>query len=278
MTTDAIDPARKDLTGNSPKILLLIEDDEQKESLRHPIRKRILRVLSVGVLDYETEVTTEVQTLDDGTGLTRSVEVRRPVKRYWMVVPEIVEQFEKRYPEHEITNYQCYYHLQKLEEQGLVEQDPPPEFDERGRKKRVRGLQFQSAARFFIQNSPRFSKDCTTSCIELLQNVWRLEPSEEDSKKLIQLIAEQDQALLSAFEYLVSHMDDPVDSMSFSLLLDRLAHVYLSDNERFIERYRDAKRILVRSGGEYLDADVTVPTPVVKDDAKEQETRGNIDD
>ncbi|MFX1484105.1 MAG: hypothetical protein ACFFCP_13070 [Promethearchaeota archaeon] len=278
MTTDAIDPARKDLTGNSPKILLLIEDDEQKESLRHPIRKRILRVLSVGVLDYETEVTTEVQTLDDGTGLTRSVEVRRPVKRYWMVVPEIVEQFEKRYPEHEITNYQCYYHLQKLEEQGLVEQDPPPEFDERGRKKRVRGLQFQSAARFFIQNSPRLSKDCPTSCIELLQNVWRLEPSEEDSKKLIQLIAEQDQALLSAFEYLVSHMDDPVDSMSFSLLLDRLAHVYLSDNERFIERYRDAKRILVRSGGEYLDADVTMPTPVAKDDAKEQETRGNIDD
>jgi len=275
MTTDVIDPARKDnpKEANS-RILFQVENNEQKESLHHPIRKRILRILSMGLLDHETEVITKVQTLEDGTELTHSFEVKRPVKRYWMGVSEIIEQFEKRYPEREITNYQCYYHLQKLEEQGLVEQDPPPEYDKSGKKKRIRGLQFRSAAKFFLQHSPRLENENPKNCIKFLQEVWGLEFSKEDRERLQQLISEQDRTIFDAFEYLVSNMEVPVDNMSLSLLLDRLAHVYLSDNDQFIERYRDAKRILVQSGGDYLTSDSTTSTHTGNDDVKDQETRG----
>jgi hypothetical protein len=277
VTTNADEQAQNQQMESSPKILLLIEDDDQKESLHHPIRKQILRVLSVGIDDYETEVTTDVRTLEDGTGLTHSVEVRRPVQRYWMAVPEIVKRLEQRYPEHQITSYQCYYHLQKLEEQGLVEQDPPLEFDENGRKKRARGIQFRSAARFFIYHRPGFSKIGTNPCLEFLQDGWGLEPSEKDCEELTQLIAEQDQTLFKTLESLVKHMDgSAVDSVSFSILLDRLAHVFLSDNDEFIERYRDAKRILVRSGGEHLVSRGTQSNRT--DDVKEEETRGKNDE
>jgi hypothetical protein len=277
VTTNADEQAQNQQMESSPKILLLIEDDDQKESLHHPIRKQILRVLSVGIDDYETEVTTDVRTLEDGTGLTHSVEVRRPVQRYWMAVPEIVKRLEQRYPEHQITSYQCYYHLQKLEEQGLVEQDPPLEFDDNGRKKRARGIQFRSAARFFIYHRPGFSKESPNPCLEFLQGGWGLEPSEEDCEELTQLVAEQDQALFRTLENLVRHMDgSAVDSVSFSILLDRLAHILLSDNEEFIKRYRDAKRILVRSGGEHLVSDETLSSGT--EDVKKEETRGNNDE
>lgn len=270
MTMKAIDSTRKAPSESSLKSLLLVESDEQKESLRHPIRKRILRTLSLGVADFETEITKKEETLNDGTGLTHSVEVRRPIKRYWMDVPEIIEQFEKRYPEREITSFQCYYHLQKLEEQGLVKQDPPTEYDKNGKKKRCRGLQFKSAARFFIQNRPSFTNDNSTTCIKFMQDLWGLNISVEDCEKLIQLNTEQDEILFNAFEYLASRIEGSFDSMSVPLMLDRLAHVYLSDNDRFIERYRDAKRILVLSGGNYLDSGVKTPTHVERD-----ETRGN---
>lgn len=255
---------------SSPRTLLLIEHDEQKESLHHPIRKHIIRVLSAGINDFETEVTTEVQTLDDGTGLTHSVEVRRPIQRYWLTVPEIVEELENKYPELKITSHQCYYHLQKLEEQDLVEQDPPSEFDDDGRKKRTRGLQFRSVARFFIYHRPKFSTDSPYPCIDFLQNGWGIEPSEEDCKELTNLILEQDMVLFNALEKLVNQMNaSAIDSVSFSVLLERLAHVLLSDNDEFIERYRDAKRILLRSGGEILWSVNTV---------EGKETRGKAND
>jgi hypothetical protein len=279
VSTNVDDSAKNNQTESNPKVLLFIETDEQKESLFHPIRKHILRVLSAGTSEYETEVTREVQTLEDGTGLTRLIEVKRPVQRYWMAVPEIVEMFGQRYPKHKITNYQCYYHLQKLGEQGLVEQDPPFEFDDYGRKKRTRGLQFRSAARFFIYHKSKFLHENSNPCIEFLQNGWGLKPSEEDCEQLTQLILEQDQALFKALEHLMSNMNESaIDSLTFSVLLDRFAHVLLSDNDEFIERYRDAKKILVRSSGEHLDADRMWTIPNGIDNVKEEETRGSIDE
>ncbi len=278
MAIDVIDSARKSIPKSNSKILLLVEEEEQKTSLRHPIRKRILAILSSGVLDYETEVTKKVETLNDGTGLTHSVEVRRPFKRYWMDVPEIIGQFEKRYSDYEITSYQCYYHLQKLEEQGLVKQNPLPEYDTNGKKKRVRGLQFRSVARFFLQDRPRLTDESRITCIKFVQDLWDIEISDEDSERLIQLISEQDKTLFDAFEHLASHIEGLVDNMSFPLLLDRLAHVYLSDDENFIERYRDAKRILVRSGGNYLDSEASVLTSTKKEDVDEQGIGGNVNE
>lgn len=277
MTTDMDNPAQNDQTMSSLKILHVIENQEQKESLHHPIRRQILRILSAGIDDYETEITTDVQTLEDGTGLTRSIEVKRPIQRYWMAVPEIVERLGQGCPELKVTNYQCYYHLQKLEEQGLVEQDPPPKFDTNGRKKRTRGLQFRSAARFFIYRNTGFPRDDPNPCLEFLHEGWGLEPSVEDCEQLAQLISEQDQSLFGTLKHLMKHMDvTSIDIVSFSLLLDRLAHVFLSDDDRFIERYRDAKRILVRSGGGHLD--VVGPSSIGDDDANEKATRGKNDE
>jgi hypothetical protein len=277
VSTNVDDSAKKE---SNPKVLLFIETDEQKESLFHPIRKHILRVLSAGISEYETEVTTNVETLEDGTDLTHSIEVKRPVQRYWMAVPEIVKKFSQRYPKHKITNYQCYYYLQKLEEQGLVEQDPPFEFDDNGRKKRTRGLQFRSAARFFIYHKSRFLQENPNPCLKFLQNGWGLKPSEEDCDRLTELILEQDQALFKALEHLMSNMNESaIDSVTFSVLLDRLAHVFLSDNDKFIERYRDAKRILIRSSGGHQDVDRIWTIPNDMDDAKEEEeTRGSINE
>jgi hypothetical protein len=275
MVTSVDDPARIDRVDGSPKILLLVEDGEQNESLHHPIRAHILRVLSTGINDYETEITNERETLEDGTGVTRSIEVRRPIQRYWMAVPEIVEKIAQRHPEDKITSNQCYYHLQRLEKQRLVEQDPLSEFDSAGRKRRRRGLQYRAAARFFLCHTSRFSREST--CREFLQDGWGLEPSEEDCQRLTRLISEQEQTLFKVLERLVSHMSGfAVDSVASSVLLDRLAHLFLSDDDAFIARYRDAKRILVRSGGVRLDSDRTLTAPVGNHDAIEEETRGGI--
>ena len=279
VSTNTDESNKNNQLEDTPKVLFFLETKEQTESLYHPIRKHILRVLSAGTSEYETEVITKAETLEDGTGLTHSIEVRRPIKRYWMTVPEILENFNQRYPEHKITNYQCYYHLQKLGEQSLVEQDPPFEFDNRGGRKRTRGLQFRSAAKFFIHHRSRFLRDSPKPCLEFLQNGWGLNPSEKDCEQLVQLFMEQDQTLFNALEHLMKNMDESaVDSMTFSVLLDRLAHVFLSDNNKFIERYRDAKRILVHSGGQHLDADRVWSNTNGIADVKEEETRGNMDE
>jgi hypothetical protein len=279
VTINVKDSIESNQPESTPKTLLLVESEDQKESLYHPIRKHILRVLSAGTSEYETSVTTEVKTLEDGTGLTHSIEVRRPVQRYWMTVPEIVGRLCQRYPDHRITSYQCYYHLQKLREQGLVDQDPPFEFDDSGRKKRTRGILFRSAARFFVYHKSGFSQDSPRPCLEFLRDGWGLEPSEEDCRQLTELILEQNRTLFNTLEHLVDHMDEiAIDSVSCSTLLDRLAHVFLSDNEGFIERYRDAKKILVRSGGGHLNTDWTLAPPHGEDDASGYETGGRQDD
>jgi hypothetical protein len=72
--------------------------------------------------------------------------------------------------------------------------------------------------------------------------------------------------------------ESAIDSVTFSVLLDRLAHVFLSDNDKFIERYRDAKRILIRSSRGHQDADRIWTIPNDIDDAKEEETRGSINE
>jgi hypothetical protein len=268
MATNVNEPAQLNQIDCNPKILLLIEADEQKESLQHPVRKRILRVLSDGINDYETETTTEEKILEDGTGLTHSVELRRPIQRYWITVPEIVVGFGQRYPELNITSHQCYYHLQKLEEQGLVDQNPPSEFDRKGRKKRSRGIQYRTAARFFIIK-PGFSPGNPDSCVEFCIDGWGFTPSERDIEQLMQLIVEQDLTLFRTFEHLASSMIvSDLDSVSLSVLLERLAHIFLSDNEEFIERYKAVKKILIRTGGGFLGSGETLTNPIEGDEVK----------
>ncbi|MFX1332284.1 MAG: winged helix-turn-helix domain-containing protein [Promethearchaeota archaeon] len=277
--TNGNDLDHLDQEGNNPKVLLFIETDEQKQSLHHPFRKKILKALSAGIEDYETQITTEIKTLKDGTGLKHSLELKRPIQRYWLTVSELVDELCYRYPKLEITSYQCYYHLQKLEEQGLVEQDPAPEFNDDGKKRRIRGRRFRAAARFFIAYNPGFSPGNPIPCVEFLQNNWNLTPTKKDCEDLTDLIFQQDMALFKALEHLAAHLNEPdMDSVTLSVLLERLAHVFLSDNHEFIERYRKAKAILIRAGGRFLESDTKDMDVTQTSDAKGTGTRGCVNE
>ena len=238
---------------DNPKIILLVTSEEQKATLLHPIRKPILKVLSTGKSDFETMTTTENTVLEDGTGLTHLVEIKKPIRRYWMTIPEIVVELQQKHPALEITSQMCYYHIEQLRTLGLVVQNPPSDFDEKGMKIRVRGKQFRTVARFFILSNQCVSANNSDALLSCLNNVWGIVPSEEDKDQLLDLLYQQEQALYSIFEKLSVHTTDfDIDSVSLSLLLERLAHVYLSDDEQFIEGYRKVKQALIRSGARFL--------------------------
>ncbi|NHJ14411.1 MAG: hypothetical protein EAX95_12100 [Candidatus Thorarchaeota archaeon] len=239
---------------NEPKVLLLVNSNEQKRSLQDNVRMQILGVLSKGVIDFRVDKKTESNTLEDGTNITHLVEVKKPVTRYWMSVPEIAAELREKNSDTFVTNYQCYYHLQKLRNQGLVVQNPAPEFNPEGTERRIRGKQFRTAARFFITNHSSTSLNDFTVLLEFLERRWGVRPSERARKRLRQIITEQDELLFDALEHLVSQMDtQETDDVTLPYKLERLAHLYLSNNEEFIERYNEARHILVQAGGTAFD-------------------------
>jgi PAS domain S-box-containing protein len=134
------------------KDFLILETQEQRKSLYHPIRREIIRALNQGHESFATEVKKTERRLDDGTLITEEVTIQRPSRRFWMDVQEILRLVEENGPKTDISIYKCYYHLRILLEQGLVEQYPPPKEDDKGASKRVRGMFFRTAAKFFVQS------------------------------------------------------------------------------------------------------------------------------
>lgn len=138
-----------DLPETSRKDFMVLETSEQRQSLYDPLRREILRVLDTGVDDFETEVRqSQPIPLEDGSIVTEEVTIKRPIRRLWMTAQEIVDMVESKGEDLGLTQYNCYYHLHKLRDQGLVEQYPPS--DEIDSGKRVRGMYFRSAAKFFV--------------------------------------------------------------------------------------------------------------------------------
>lgn len=134
-----------DLPKTDRKAFMVLETSEQRQSLYDPIRREILRTLDGGIEDFESEVKRTERVLKDGTRVVEELTVKKPTRRYWMTAQEIVDLINERDPTLGVTSYNCYYHLHKLSDQGLVEQYPP---DSKG--KRVRGMYFRAAARFFV--------------------------------------------------------------------------------------------------------------------------------
>jgi hypothetical protein len=251
---DGIDEVR--LEKSEPEVILLVERDDQKKSLHQPIRKQILRVLSMGIDDFDIEVRREVEALEDGTELTRHVEAKRPIRRYWITVPEIVEALQRRYPKSKVTNHHCYYHLQILQEQGLVHQDPPLEFDGTGKKRRNRGTHYRAAAKIFLSNVTNLSPENPSPILHALDNGWGANLSDEDGEQLGNLLVEQEKALFAAFEHLARHLSDSrTEHVTLPIIIEKLAHVHLACDEEFIERYRNLREILVRSCGDVFTTD-----------------------
>ena len=126
----------------------VIENPEQRASLYDPVKQGILRVLNEGHKDFVSEVKREQRTLDDGTRITEETKVEKPIQRYWMTVPEILQALRTTNPNLTIATSQAYYHLGKLHEQGLLEQFPKVAS---ASKTRVRGRYFRAAATFFVE-------------------------------------------------------------------------------------------------------------------------------
>ncbi|MHA2230530.1 MAG: hypothetical protein ACXABL_15115 [Candidatus Thorarchaeota archaeon] len=259
MVTDIESKVALHETGDNPRTIFLVQTEEQQTTLQHSVRKEILKVLAAGISDFETETRSKVNTLEDGTAMTHLVEVRRPIRRYWMSVPEIVKELQKRHPKPRITNYQCYYHLQKICNQGLAEQDPHSNDDSKGKKKRIRGKRYRIAARFFISYQMPDLQSHQSSAHDLLSKGWGINVSEEDGERLKDLMSQQDKALFDALKHLAANLIESENNcVTLPVMLERLAHVYLSNDENFIERYRDVQEILVRYGGRLFEPIDTV--------------------
>jgi PAS domain S-box-containing protein len=175
------DFAAPDLPITKRRDFLVLETHDQKESLYHPIRLEILRALNQGFEAFETEAKKTEKQLDNGTVITEEVTIRKPYRRQWMSVHEILSSIRENRPKLKISNFNCYYHLRKLYEQGLVEQYPPPKEGEGGSAKRVRGMFFRTTARFFVPTTFEISPDVaerdvlppevTEKAVELAQQV-----------------------------------------------------------------------------------------------------------
>ena len=129
---------------------LLLERTDQRTSLYDPVRRAILYALNQGQTDYESEVNKTQKTLEDGTRITEETIVEKPVQRFWMTVPEIIDSIRSTVPDLALSSPICYYHLRKLQEQNLIEQYPPKADLEDGKGKRIRGMHFRTKAQFFI--------------------------------------------------------------------------------------------------------------------------------
>ncbi|MFW9817834.1 MAG: PAS domain S-box protein [Candidatus Thorarchaeota archaeon] len=153
------DSTLPDLPDTDQRDFLVLETRDQKESLYHPIRLEILRALDQGIEDFSTKKEKTERQLDDGTMITEEVTIKKPSRRLWMSVAEVLATIKENKPKLKISNFNCYYHLRKLQEQGLVEQYPPPKKGQKGDSKRVRGMYFRTTAKFFVPTTFEISPD-----------------------------------------------------------------------------------------------------------------------
>jgi len=234
------------------KLVLRLENSEQKSTLYHPIRRKILEVLVSGIPDYQVKTDSKEELLADGTGITHFVSTRTPFQRYWMTVAEILAAIEVKFPKTKITKHRCYYHLQKLSDLGLVEQYPPASFDESGNKQRSRGMQFRTAARFFVSCLRDISPQISNQILDVIKKSWGVSTAADDDIRLKEILIAQDDAIVSAMEYLATNMKQPPEEyLNMPLVLEQLAWILLSDDENFVALHREAREILV-SGGQIL--------------------------
>lgn len=227
------------------RMFLRLESSEQKSTLYHPIRKKILEVLIAGTPDFEVKTVTKEEYLDDGTGITHLVSTRIPVQRYWMTVIEILSSIEARFPKTKITKHRCYYHLQKLVGIGMVEQDPPVVVDESGNKQRSRGMHFRTTARFFLSPLRDYPPDMAKRIISVWEKSFGLLASEGDSNRLGHILVTLDEILVAKMELLAKNLKRPSHGLlQMPMILELLAWIMLSDDERLISLHREAKEIL----------------------------------
>jgi PAS domain S-box-containing protein len=190
VTVDSL--ASLQLPDTERRNFMVLETSDQRESLYHPVRREILKALNQGLEGFVTDVKRTEKTLDDGTVITEEITTQRPTRRFWMSVQEILPLIKETNSKLEISVYNCYYHLRKLLEQGLVEQYPPPKDSDKGASKRVRGMYFRTSAKFFVPTTFEISTELAE------QNVIPQEVN-ETAVELAQQVKET--GIADVFEY-----------------------------------------------------------------------------
>ena len=99
-----------------------VTESDIVDSFLDPVRRAILVTLRNGIDSKKEASSEETIKREDGTKITTTVLEELIVKRFWMTVPEIVDNTIGETP---VSKFNCYYHLPKLIEQDLVEEHSP---------------------------------------------------------------------------------------------------------------------------------------------------------
>jgi len=233
-----------DLPETKVRSYIPVTDPELVESFIDPIRRAILVALRYGTeMITESVPMTNVSLKEDGTKVTTTVIEEKKSQRFWLTVPEIVANVEQYLPEIEVSKYNCYYHLPKLIEQGLVE-----EFATRDETdgKSKRGVYYRRTAKVFVIVDSKMSGDVVGTYIKLFKEGLEVKLKEKKWNHLEDLMIRQVEMVDEAMEYLAMHLKEvDVESTVLSDLLQGLAHIYLSDNDEFIKIQREVKNIVL---------------------------------
>lgn len=220
-----------------------ITEPELVDSFLDPVRRAILVAMRNGADGVKKESRTEEIIRGDGTKVTTTIVEEKPYKRFWMTVPEIVKYIEDFIPEVEVSKYNCYYHLPKLREQGLIDQYPPPEFDDEGNEiSSKRGVYYRRTAKVFVVSSAKMSGETVDLYLKLFEKGFEVRMGDSVRNHLEDLLIKQVSFIDDASGYLAAHLKEvDVDSTALSDLLTGMSYIFLSDNEEFLKIQRELK-------------------------------------
>ncbi len=220
-----------------------VTDPELVESFIDPIRRAILVALRYGTEAVKENVTFQETVKSDGTKVKTTIVEEKKSQRFWLTVPEIVANVEQYLPEIEVSKYNCYYHLPKLVEQGLVEEfSTKDESDSRSK----RGVYYRRTAKVFVVIDSKMSGDAVNTYLKLFKEGLELDLNQKTLARLEDLLIRQIEMVDEAMEYLAMHLKEvDVESTALSDLLQGLAHIYLSDNTEFVEIQKEIKGIVL---------------------------------
>lgn len=232
-----------DLPDTKVRSYVSVTDPELVESFIDPIRRAILVALRYGVETIKENVTTEEKVKKDGTKVTTTIVEEKKTQRFWLSVPEIVANVEQYLPEIEVSKYNCYYHLPKLVEQGLVEEYATRE---EGDAKSKRGVYYRRTAKVFVIVDSKMSGDVVSTYHKLFKEGLEMSLTDKQWNHLEDLMIRQVAMVDEAMEYLAMHLREvDIESTALSDLLQGLAYIYLSDNDEFLGLQREIKSIVL---------------------------------
>ncbi len=224
-----------------------ITEPDLVDSFLDPVRRAILVAMRNGADEIKKETRIEEREREDGTKVKTTVTEEWPIKRFWMTVPEIVKYIADFMPEVEVSKYNCYYHLPKLREQGLVEQYPEPEFDSEGNEiSTKRGVYYRRTAKVFVVSSAKMGGETVELYLKLFEKGFEVGMDDSARNRLEDLLVKQVAMIDDASGYLAAHLKEvDVDSTALSDLLTGMSYIFLSDNEDFLKIQRELKKAVL---------------------------------